>query len=141
MNKVILMGRLVADPEVKYNENLAIAKYRLAVPRQFTKDKDAGVDYINCTAFGKAGEFAEKYFKTGTKIAIDGRIQTGSYENKEGKKVYTTDIIVEHQEFAESKAAAEQNKPQAKPKPEPKEDDDFMQITDNADDSGLPFNF
>lgn len=145
MNIVILNGRLTADPDIKYSNNgdnqLCIARYTLAVDRRFKKDAEHGADFIRCVAFGKNGEFAEKYLAKGKKIAIEGRIQTGSYENKEGKKVYTTDIIVEHQEFAESKAAAEQNKPQAKPKPEPKEDDGFMQIPDNADDSGLPFNF
>ena len=147
INIVILNGRLTADPDIKYSNNgdnqLCIARYTLAVDRRFKRDTEQGADFIRCKAFGRNGEFAEKYFTKGTKIAIDGRIQTGSYENKEGKKVYTTDIIVEHQEFAESKAAAERNIPQAKPTPEPKEpqpstNDDFMQV---PDDSGLPFNF
>ena len=151
MNKVILIGRLTDSPEVNYSNNgdnqLCIARYTLAVDRRFKRDAEQGADFIRCKAFGRNGEFAEKYFAKGTKIAIDGRIQTGSYENKKGEKVYTTDIIVEHQEFAESKAAAERNIPQAKPKPEPKEEqpsedeDGFMTIPDNADDSGLPFNF
>lgn len=109
MNKVILMGRLVSDPEVKYTtgeKQTAIARYRIAVNRKFKKDGEQEADFISCVAFGKAGEFAEKYLVKGMKIAITGRIQTGSYENKEGQKVYTTDIIVEEHEFCESKNAS-----------------------------------
>lgn len=108
MNKVILMGRLVSDPEVKYTtgeKQTAIARYRIAVNRKFKKDGEQEADFISCVAFGKAGEFAEKYLVKGMKIAITGRIQTGSYENKEGQRVYTTDIIVEEHEFCESKNA------------------------------------
>lgn len=142
MNKVILIGRLTDSPDVKYNGELAIARYTLAVDRRFKKEGENGADFIRCVAFGKNGQFAEKYLAKGKKIAIEGRIQTGSYENKEGKNVYTTDIIVEHQEFVESKSE-ERNVPQAKPEPQPKgeqpsPDDDFMQV---PDDSGLPFNF
>lgn len=140
MNKVILIGRLTDSPDVKYNGELAIAKYTLAVDRTFKKDGDAGADFIRCVAFGKNGQFAEKYFSKGKKIAVEGRIQTGSYENKKGDKVYTTDIIVNHQEFVESKTE-ERNIPQAQPEPQPKDDDGFMQIPDSVDDSGLPFNF
>lgn len=107
MNKVILMGRLTRDPEVRYStgENqMAIARYTLVVDRKFNRNaEDQNADFIGCVAFGRSGEFAEKYFRKGIKIAITGRIQTGSYTNKEGQKVYTTEVVVEEQEFAESK--------------------------------------
>lgn len=103
MNKVILVGRLTKDPAIKYNGELAIARYTLAVERKFKKDGENGADFIKCVAFGKTGEFANNYFHQGIKIAIEGRIQTGSYEDKDGKTVYTTDVIVENQEFVEKK--------------------------------------
>lgn len=107
MNKVILMGRLTRDPEVRYTQGenqMAIARYTLAVDRRFNRNNDENTaDFISCVAFGKSGEFAEKYLRKGTKIAVTGRIQTGSYTNKDGVKVYTTDVVVEDQEFAESK--------------------------------------
>lgn len=107
MNKVILMGRLTRDPEVRYTQGenqMAIARYTLAVDRRFNRNNDENTaDFIPCVAFGKSGEFAEKYLRKGTKIAVTGRIQTGSYTNKDGVKVYTTDVVVEDQEFAESK--------------------------------------
>ena len=112
MNKVILMGRLTRDPEVRYSQGenaLAIARYTLAVDRRNFRNNgndEQTADFINCVAFGKSGEFAEKYFRKGMKIAITGRIQTGSYTNKDGVKVYTTDVVVEDQEFAESKNAS-----------------------------------
>lgn len=110
MNKVILMGRLTRDPEVRYSsgENqMAIARYTLAVDRKFNRNaEDQNADFIGCVAFGRSGEFAEKYFRKGIKIAITGRIQTGSYTNKDGQKVYTTEVVVEEQEFAESKNAS-----------------------------------
>ena len=149
MNKVVLMGRLTGDPNVKYSNNgenqLCIARYTLAVDRRYKKDGEPTADFIKCIAFGRAGEFAEKYFHKGIKIAIDGRIQTGSYQNRDGQTVYTTDVIVENQEFAESKAASDQNSqaaavPQAEPEPQP-DGDGFMNIPDNVDDSGLPFNY
>lgn len=138
MNKVLLIGRLTDSPDIKYNGELAIAKYTLAVDRRFKKEGENGADFIRCVAFGKNGQFAENYLTKGKKIAIEGRIQTGSYENKKGEKVYTTDIIVENQEFVESKSE-ERVIPQAKPEPEPEPsgNEDFMQVTD---DSGLPFN-
>lgn len=113
MNKVILLGRLTRDPDVRYSqtqsgENMCIARYTLAVDR---RGKDAGADFISCVAFGKNGEFAEKYLKQGTKIAISGRIQTGSFTNKEGQKVYTTDVVVEEHDFAESKSSADTQQP------------------------------
>ncbi|MCI9385726.1 MAG: single-stranded DNA-binding protein [Lachnospiraceae bacterium] len=107
MNKVILMGRLTRDPEVRYTQGdnqMAIARYTLAVDRRFNRGNDENTaDFISCVAFGKSGEFAEKYLRKGTKIAVTGRIQTGSYTNKDGVKVYTTEVVVEDQEFAESK--------------------------------------
>ena len=108
MNIVILTGRLVRDPEIRYSQgekSTAVAKYSLAVPRKFKRDGDQECDFINCVAFGRQGEFAEKYLHKGTKIALTGRIQTGSYTNKDGVKVYTTEVVVEEQEFAESKNA------------------------------------
>lgn len=106
MNKVIIMGRLVRDPDVRYTqgqESLCVARYTLAVDRRQKKDSEPAADFINCVAFGKAGEFAEKYLKKGTKLIVSGRIQTGSYTNKDNQKVYTTDVVAEEQEFAESK--------------------------------------
>ena len=107
MNKVILMGRLTRDPEVRHSQGenaMAIARYTLAVDRRFNRNnEEQSADFIGCVAFGRAGEFAEKYFRKGTKIAVTGRIQTGSYTNKDGVKVYTTDVVVEEQEFDESK--------------------------------------
>ena len=152
MNKVILMGRLTRDPEIRYtqaSEPLAIARYTLAVDRRFQRRDNSGneqtADFINCVAFGKNGEFAEKYLKQGTKIAITGRIQTGSYTNKDGNKVYTTDVVVEDQEFAESKNASGDNSGFAGGnnnhfKPEPSGvGDGFMNIPDGIDEE-LPFN-
>ena len=109
MNKVILMGRLTRDPEVRYSQgenSMAIARYSLAVDRRFNRGDENNTDFINIVAFGKAGEFAEKYLHKGTKVLVTGRIQTGSYTNKDGQKVYTTDVVAEDQEFAESKNAS-----------------------------------
>ena len=111
MNKTILMGRLTRDPEVRYAANdsgMAIVRYTLAVDRRRTGNDGQSADFINCVAFGKTGEFAEKYFRKGTKILISGRIQTGSYTNQENQRIYTTEVIVEDQEFAESKRASEE---------------------------------
>lgn len=142
MNKTILMGRLVRDPEVRYSQgatSTAVARYTLAVDRRFKREGDEQTaDFIGCVAFGKAGEFAEKYFRKGTKVLITGRIQTGSYE-KDGQRVYTTDVIVEEQEFAESKASGE-SQPQAQPLPEPSPvGDGFMNIPEGIEEA-LPFN-
>ena len=113
MNKAILMGRLTRDPEVRYTQGenqMAIARYTLAVDRRFNRNGDENTaDFISCVAFGKAGEFAERYFRKGTKIAVTGRIQTGSYTNKDGVRVYTTEVVVDDQEFAESKNASSNN--------------------------------
>ena len=109
MNKVILMGRLTRDPEVRYSQGetpMAVAKFSLAVDRKFSRNNGSDqqtADFINCTAFSKLGEFAEKYLHKGTKVTLCGRIQTGSYTNKDGQKVYTTDVIAEESEFAERK--------------------------------------
>ena len=155
MNKVILMGRLTRDPEVRYSqaaEPLAIARYTLAVDRRFQRRDNSGneqtADFISCVAFGRNGEFAEKYLKQGTKIAITGRIQTGSYTNRDGQKVYTTDVIVEDQEFAESKSASAGSdnggyRPamsQSRPEPASAVASGFMNIPDGVEDEGLPFN-
>lgn len=110
MNKVILMGRLTRDPEVRYSSgenSLAIARYTLAVDRRFKRDGEATADFISCVVFGKQAEFAEKYFRQGIRIVVSGRIQTGSYTNRDGVKVYTTEVVVEEQEFAESKAVSD----------------------------------
>ena len=146
MNKVILTGRLTRDPDVRYsqtaNGSMAVARYTLAVDRRFKKDGETNADFISCVAFGKVGEFAEKYLHQGAKIVVEGRIQTGSYTNKDGKKVYTTDIYVENCEFAESKATSEQNgvnTAPARPKPSNVDADGFMSIPDNVDDDVLPF--
>lgn len=140
MNKVILMGRLTRDPEVRYTQGdnaMAIARYSLAVDRRFKRDGEPDADFINCVAFGKSGEFAEKYLKKGTKVAVVGRIQTGSYTNKDGQKVYTTDVVVEEQEFAESKNSGSSDNNQSALA---NKNADFMNIPDGIDDSELPFN-
>ncbi|MDO5336696.1 MAG: single-stranded DNA-binding protein [Eubacteriales bacterium] len=160
MNKVILMGRLTRDPEVRYSagENaLAVARYTLAVDRRFRRDGEATADFIPCVAFGRAAEFAERYFHQGIRIVVSGRIQTGSYTNREGQKVYTTEVIVEEQEFAESKAssdgyAARQQQAASPyqggssyqaapsmPAPSAAAADGFMNIPDGIDEE-LPFN-
>ena len=139
MNKVILMGRLTRDPEVRYSQGetpLAIARYSLAVDRRNARGNNNGdeqtADFINCVAFGRAGEFAERYFRKGTKIAVSGRIQTGSYTNKDGVKVYTTEVVVEEQEFAESKGQQQDSTGYLPP------DNDFMKIPEDIDEE-LPF--
>ena len=139
MNKVILIGRIVRDPEVRYsngaNGSTAVARYTLAVDRKFKQEGQPTADFISCIAFGKLGEFAEKYLHKGVKIAIVGRIQTGSYTNKDGQKVYTTDVVVEEQEFCESKSQSN-----SQPQPTQSNDNSWMSIPDNLDDSSLPFN-
>lgn len=143
MNKVILMGRLTRDPEVRYGageNSTAVARYTIAVDRRFKRDGEQNADFIGCVAFGRNAEFAEKYLRQGTKIVLTGRIQTGSYTNRDGQKVYTTDIVVEEQEFAESKATAGnggQNN-YSRPAAAPSDADGFMNIPDGIDDE-LPF--
>ena len=152
MNKVILMGRLTRDPEVRDSagENaIAIARYTLAVDRKYKQEGQQNADFIQCIAFGKSAEFAEKYFRKGMKIAITGRIQTGSYTNKEGQKVYTTDVVIEEQEFAESKSSSgadQEARDEAalqqsgyKQSSMTTGDDGFMHIPDGIDEE-LPFN-
>lgn len=136
MNKVILIGRCTRDPEVRYSQGdnaTAVARYTLAVDRQFKRDGDQSADFINCIAFGKRGEFAEKYLRKGTKIAVVGRIQTGSYTNKDGNKVYTTDVVVDEHEFVESKASQQNGGDSA-----PVSSDGFTSIPDGIDEE-LPF--
>lgn len=146
MNKVILMGRLTRDPEVRYSQGeqaTAIARYTLAVDRRFRRDGDQqSADFIGCVAFGRLGEFAEKYLRKGTKVVVTGRIQTGSYTNKDGQKVYTTDVVVEECEFAESKNSGGDNSgftPSDRPSPSSAAGDGFMNIPDGIDEE-LPFN-
>lgn len=110
-----LLGRLTRDPDVRRNGDTVIVRYTLAVDRRFKRDGDPTADFINCVCFGKGAEFAEKYLRKGIKIAVVGRIQTGSYTNQQGDKVYTTDVVVEEQEFAESKAASQNSQPTAPP--------------------------
>ena len=157
MNKVILMGRLTRDPEVRYSageNSLAIARFTLAVDRRFKRDGEASADFISCVSFGRTAEFAEKYFRQGLKIVVSGRIQTGSYTNRDGQKVYTTEVVVEDQEFAESKAASDHhqsgnnfgggfggqsNAPAAPMSGSSASADGFMNIPDGIDEE-LPFN-
>lgn len=156
MNKVILMGRLTRDPEIRYSQGeqaTAVARYTIAVDRRFRRNNDGqSADFIGCVAFGRQAEFAEKYLHKGIKIALTGRIQTGSYTNRDGQKVYTTDVIVEEQEFAESKSASEQNAgafsqqapaqtaaPMQASMPTEDVGDGFMNIPDGIDEE-LPFN-
>ena len=143
MNKVILVGRLTKNPEIRYTQGenpTAIARYTIAVDRRFKREGEPTADFINCVAFGKAGEFVEKYFRKGLRIAISGRITTGSFTNKDGVKVYTTEVTVEDQEFAESKAEQAQNSGNATISSATTSGDGFMNIPDNVDDSELPFN-
>ena len=145
MNKVILMGRLTRDPEVRYSQGenaTAVARYTLAVDRRYNRNNDEqSADFINCVAFGRNGEFAEKYLRKGTKIAATGRIQTGSYTNKDGVRVYTTEVVIEEQEFAESKNNSSNNAGSSSDST-PSYDsagDGFMNIPDGIDEE-LPFN-
>lgn len=146
MNKVVLVGRLTRDPEVRYSQGehaTAVARYTLAVDRRFRRDNEPTADFIPCVVFGRSGEFAEKYFRQGMRVSVSGRIQTGSYTNKDGVKVYTTEVIVEEQEFAESRAESEANRnsfsqPSASSSPSVDAGDGFMNIPDGIDEE-LPF--
>ena len=153
MNKVILMGRLTRDPEIRYSQSensTAVARFTLAVDRRFKRDgaNEQSADFISCVAFGRTAEFMERYTRQGTKLVVEGRIQTGSYTNKDGNKVYTTDVVVENTEFAESKASDCSNsyhgggyeQPSARPEPTSAVGDGFMNIPDGVEDEGLPFN-
>jgi single-strand DNA-binding protein len=147
MNKVILMGRLTRDPEVRYSQgdaSTAIARFSLAVDRRFKREgEDQTADFINCVAFGRTAEFMERYARKGTKFVVEGRIQTGSYTNKDGQKVYTTEVYVENLEFAESKSSSDNNNggyvPADRPSPSGAAGDGFMNIPDGIDEE-LPFN-
>ena len=149
MNKVILMGRLTRDPEVRYSageNSIAIARYTLAVERRFKKEGEATADFISCVAFAKQAEFADRYFRQGMRVLVSGRLQKGSYVNKEGQKVYTTEVILDDQEFADSKGSASdmggyaQSAPSQRPAPTSAIGDGFMNIPDGVEDEGLPFN-
>lgn len=134
MNKVILMGRLVRDPDVKYKQGqsqIAVARFTLAVDRRYKNENEQSADFISCIAFGKIGEFAEKYLNKGIKIVIDGHWKTGSYTNKDGQKVYTNDCIVENIDFAESKKAENT---------QATNESGFMTLPDDIDENELPFN-
>ena len=148
MNKVVLVGHLTRDPEVRYSQGdsaTAVARYTVAVDRRFKRDGEPTADFIPCVVFGRSAEFAEKYFRQGMRISVSGRIQTGSYTNKDGVRVYTTEVIVEDQEFAESRAESEANRSsfQSSPAPGPAPSidagDGFMNIPDGIDEE-LPFN-
>lgn len=144
------MGRLTRDPEIRYSQgadgSTAIARYTVAVDRRRKTNGDGTeqtADFIGCVAFGRSAEFAEKYLHQGTKVIVTGRIQTGNYTNKDGQKVYTTEVIVEEQEFAESKASAASNEAAyapSRPEPSAAAGDGFMNIPDGVEDEGLPFN-
>ena len=140
MNKVILMGRLTRDPSISYTqansaqESTCVARYALAVDRRFNRDGERKADFISCVAFGRQAEFAEKYLRKGTKRAITGSKQTGRYTNRDGQKVYTTDVVVEEQEFAESKASGQT----AQQNPASASEDGFMEIPDGLEEE-LPF--
>ncbi len=145
MNKVILMGRLTRDPEIRYSQgenSLAIARFSLAVDRRFKRPGDPEADFFNCTVFGKQAEFVEKYLKQGTKMVVVGRIQNDNYTNKEGQKVYSTQIMVDELEFAESKSASSESggyQQASRPAPSQAVGDGFMNIPDGLDEE-LPFN-
>lgn len=141
MNKTILMGRLTRDADIRYSQGenpIAIARFTLAVDRRYKKnaDEEQTADFISCVAFGKTAEFLEKFGHKGIKFVVEGRIQTGNYTNKDGQKVYTTDVVVEQVEFAESKSAASITESKT---PVVNDDDDFMSIPDGIDEE-LPFN-
>ena len=140
MNKAILVGRLTRDPEVRYSQGenaTAVARYTVAVDRRFKRDGEPTADFIPCVVFGRSAEFAEKYFRQGMRVSISGRIQTGSYTNKEGQRIYTTDVVAEDQEFAESKNAESSGTYSNQPAPAPQSGNDgFMPA---GDDSELPF--
>mgnify|MGYP002595736371 CR=1 FL=1 len=146
MNKVVLMGRLTRNPDVRYSQGekaTCVARYTLAVNRRFRRDGEQDADFINCVAFGRTAEFLERFGRKGTKFVLEGHIQTGSYTNKDGQRVYTTDVVAENVEFAESKNAAGGNAdfggaPSA-PSPSGAAGDGFMNIPDGIDEE-LPFN-
>ena len=138
MNHVVLIGRLVRDPEIRYSQGekpMAVAKYTLAVDRRYKRENEPTADFIRCISFGMNAEFAEKYMTQGRKFAVEGSIQTGSYQNKDGQTVYTTDIIVSGQDFCDSKPASSGNYAEAT-----EDSEGVMKIPDGVEDEGLPFN-
>lgn len=140
MNKVILVGRLTRDPDVRYTgegNSMAVARYTLAVDRRFKREGEPTADFINCVAFGKSAEFVDKYLHKGTKMVVSGRLQTGSFTNKDGQKVYTTDVIIEEQEFAESKSASAGSATSA---PNGQKDTSFINVPNDLGSDELPFN-
>lgn len=143
MNKAIIMGRLTRDPELRYangrDGQMAVTNYSVAVDRRIKREGEADADFFNCTVFGKSAEFAEKYFKKGMKVLITGRLQNDNYTNRNGEKVYSTNIIVEEQEFAESKAAGQGNSTEATPAKGQDIGDGFVTVSENLDEE-LPFN-
>ena len=147
MNRVILMGRLTRDPEVRYSSgesSMAVARYTLAIDRAIKKQGEQSADFINCVAFSKAAEFAEKYFRQGMRVLVSGRLQTGNYTNREGQKVYTTDVILDSQEFADSKGQGGNTSYSRSSGPyvgggEADLGEGFMNIPDGVEDEGLPF--
>ena len=144
MNKVILLGNLTRDPEIRYSQGekqIAVARFSLAVNRRFAKDGETNADFLNCIAFGKTAEFIEKYFRQGSRMSLVGRIENNNYTNKNGEKVYSVQIMVEEVEFAERKSAQSNNQTQNQNQPAQTNggDDDFMNIPDGIED-GLPFN-
>ena len=141
MNKVIIIGRFTRDPEVRYTaNNTCYASFSVAIDRRYKQDGQPTADFPRVIAWGKTAEFIEKYFRKGMKIAIDGRIQTGSYTNKDGQTVYTTDIVAENVEFVESKGTSESNRNTGNAPNPSVTDDGWMNIPDGVDDEGLPFN-
>lgn len=150
MNKVILMGRNTRNPEIRYTQgedSKTVARFTLAVDRRYKQEGQQSADFISCIAFGKTAEFMERYTRQGTKLVVEGRIQTGNYTNRDGNKVYTTDVVVENVEFAESKNASESNQSQntqngsspSRPAPAMSMTEGFMNIPDGVEDEGLPF--
>lgn len=142
MNKVIMCGRLTRDPEIRYGgtNNGCIAKFDLAVDRRFKREGQPTADFFKCVAFGKTGEFVEKYLRKGTKIFLDGELQNDNYANKEGRMIYGMQIVVSQVEFAESRAASQQNGNGGNTQPEaPSAPGDFMQVDDSVEDDGIPF--
>lgn len=141
MNHVVLIGRLVRDPEIRYSQGekpMAIAKYTLAVDRRYKRGGEPTADFIRCISFGNNAEFAEKYMTQGRKFAVEGSIQTGSYQNKDGQTVYTTDVIVNGQDFCDSKPASSGNS--GNYAGAATDSEGFMSIPDGVEDEGLPFN-
>lgn len=136
MNKAILLGRLTKDPEIRTSGETKVARYTLAVDRRFKRDGEQSADFISCVVFGKGAEFAEYYLHKGTKICVEGRIQTGSYTNRDGQKVYTTDVVIDSQEFAESKS----KEPEPPKETAPPVADGFLAVPDGLEEDGLPWN-